>query len=344
MAPKIKTKDLCQGAQRVAMPAVIHPMLATLVDQPFSNPDWLFETKWDGVRAICFIRQGKARFVSRNQNDLTAQYPELANIADCVDASEAILDGEIVALDEKGVSRFQLLQPRLGRKYSSESLRLATKSRIAYCVFDLLYLDGFDLTGCQLLDRKTRLEATLKSAHNVRYSDHIIAAGKALFKEVARIPLEGVVAKRIDSRYLQKRSSAWLKIKTIQESDVVVGGYTEPRHSRSYFGALVVGLYWDGQLEYVAHVGTGFSEQRLKQLFQIMQPLRTKRSPFVVEPQTNEPVHWIKPRLVAQVKFSEWTIDQHLRHPVFLGLRGDKRPAECTFESRGEIEGVNWTA
>jgi bifunctional non-homologous end joining protein LigD len=339
MRKAAKSKSPCQGAKRVVMPGVIHPMLATLVDQPFSNPDWLFETKWDGVRAICFIKQGKARFVSRNQNDLTAQYPELANIADYVDASQVVLDGEIVALDDKGVSRFQLLQPRLGRKHSSEIKRLAAKSRIAYYVFDLLYLDGFDLTGCQLLDRKTRLERTLKSAHNVRYSDHIIAAGKEFFKEVARIPLEGVVAKRIESRYVQKRSSAWLKIKTIQESEVVVGGYTEPRHSRSHFGALVVGLYRDGQLQYVAHVGTGFNQQSLKQLYQIMQPLKTKRSPFVVEPQTNEPAQWIKPQLVAQVKFSEWTIDQHLRHPVFLGLRDDKKPAQCTFESRAETQG-----
>ena len=184
-----------------------------------------------------------------------------------------------------------------------------------------------------MLDRKTKLEASLKPAHNIRYSEHIVGAGKELFEAVAKIPLEGVVAKRIESRYSQRRSSDWLKIKTIQESEVVVGGYTEPRQSRSHFGALVVGLYRDKQLHYVAHVGTGFDEQTLKQLYQIMQPLKTQRSPFVVAPQTNEAVQWIKPKLVAQVKYAEWTIDQHLRHPVFLGLRDDKKPTECTFET-----------
>jgi bifunctional non-homologous end joining protein LigD len=335
MTPKNKAKNLCPEARRAAMPALINPMLATLVDHPFSNPDWLFETKWDGIRAVCFIKNGKARFTSRNQNNLTAQYPELANIADYVAGNEAILDGEIVALDAKGISRFQLLQPRMGRKHSGEIARLAAKSHIAYYVFDLLHLDGFDLTACSLLDRKTRLEAILKPAANIRFSDHIVEAGKELYEAVAKIPLEGVVAKRSDSRYVQKRSSDWLKVKVIQESEVVVAGYTEPRQSRSHFGALVVGLYRDKQLHYVAHVGTGFTDLTLKQLYQIMQPLKTKRSPFVVAPQTNEPVQWIKPKLVAQVKYSEWTIDQHLRHPVFLGLRDDKKPSECTFETAG---------
>ena len=329
-------KTGCPGARHTAMPAVVHPMLATLVDKPFSNSDWLFETKWDGVRAICFVRNGKARFVSRNQNELTAQYPELASIADCIGAREAILDGEIVALDERGVSRFQLLQPRLGRRNRGEIERLAAKSRIVYYVFDVLYLDGFDLTACCLIDRKTKLEKILKPANHLRYSDHIVKEGEKLFKEVAKIPLEGVVAKRLDSKYQQKRSSDWLKIKTIQESEVVVGGYTEPRRSRSYFGSLVVGLYQNGKLHYVAHVGGGFDEKSLERVYKLMQPLKTKTSPFVVEPQTNEPVQWIKPKLVAQVKFSEWTSDGHLRHPIFLGLRDDKKPTGVTFETKRE--------
>jgi bifunctional non-homologous end joining protein LigD len=333
MATRTKSKSLCDGARKAAMPDVVHPMLATLVDQPFSNPDWLFETKWDGVRAVCFIDNGKVRFVSRNQNELTAQYPELANVAAYVDARQAILDGEIVALDEQGVSRFQLLQSRMGRKRQGEIQRLAAKSRIAFYAFDLLYHDGFDLTACSLIDRKERLEQILKPANHIRYSDHIVKEGQRLYAEIAKIPLEGVVAKRIASTYQQKRSRDWLKIKTIQESEVVVGGYTAPRHSRSYFGSLVVGLYRDGKLHYVAHVGGGFNEKGLAQIYKLMQPLKTKRSPFLVEPQTNEPVQWIKPRLIAQVKFSEWTSDGHLRHPVFLGLRDDKRPEECTFET-----------
>jgi len=340
MARKGKSKTICDGACEAAMPHVIHPMLATLVDKAFSDSDWLFETKWDGVRAICFLKNGKARFVSRNQNELTAQYPELASIGDAVGAQRAILDGEIVALDEKGVSRFQLLQPRLGRKHTGEIARLAAKSHIVYYVFDLLYLDGFDLSRCKLIDRKELLEKTLKSSKNVRFSDHIIGAGEALYKEVARIPLEGIVAKCVTSPYLQKRSRDWLKIKTVQESEVVIGGYTQPRHSRSYFGALVVGLYAHGKLHYVGHIGGGFNERGLEQIFKLLQPLKTNKCPFVDEPPTNEPVQWVKPKLVAQVKFAEWTAEGRLRQPIFLGLRDDKKPQECIFESKRETEEI----
>lgn len=318
------------------MPAAIKPMLATLVDKAFSNPDWLFETKWDGVRAVCFIKNGNARFVSRNQIEMTAQYPELAGIAASVEATNVILDGEIVALDEHGVSRFQLLQPRLGRKNSGEIGRMMSTTRLAYYVFDVIYLDGFDLTSCLLLDRKATLERILKSSKNVRYSDHIIAEGEKLYEAIAKVPLEGIIAKRLDSTYVQKRSSDWLKIKTSLESEVVVGGYTEPRNSRSYFGALVVGLYSEGKLHYVAHTGGGFNQKTLERVYKLLQPLKTKDCPFVDAPKTNEPVQWVKPKLVAQVKFSEWTADRRMRHPIFLGLREDKKPQECSFETKVE--------
>ncbi len=314
------------------MPSIINPMLATLVDKPFSNPDWLFETKWDGVRAICFISRGTARFVSRSQIEMTAQYPELANLAKYISGAEAIIDGEIVALDERGVSRFQLLQRRLGRKNAGAIRQLAATIRIAYYAFDLLYLDGFDLTKCKLIDRKGTLERVLKPANNVRYSDHIIAEGERLYAEVVKVPLEGMVAKRLESSYLQRRSADWLKIKTIQQIEVVIGGYTQPRNSREYFGALVVGLYERDELHYVAHTGGGFNQKTLEQIYQLMQPLRSKECPFVEEPKTNEPVQWVKPKLAVQVKFTEWTADKRLRQPVFLGLRNDKRPRECTFE------------
>jgi bifunctional non-homologous end joining protein LigD len=320
------------------MPAVIKPMLATLVDEAFSDPNWLFETKWDGVRAICFIKKGRARFVSRNQIEMTSQYPELANIPQSVRASEAILDGEIVALDERGVSRFQLLQRRLGRKHPGEIERLAAETRIAYYVFDLLYVDGFDLAACQLLDRKAALEKLLKSSKNVRYSDHIIGEGEKLFAEVAKVPLEGMIAKRLKSPYVQRRSTAWLKVKTIQQTEVVIGGYTQPRHSRAYFGALVVGLYQQRELHYVAHTGGGFNQKTLEQVYKLMQPLKTSASPFIEPPKTNEPVQWVKPKLVAQVKFSEWTADRRMRQPVFLGLRQDKSPAECKFETKKDTD------
>ena len=335
-----RPKGACDGARKHAMPAVINPMLATLVDKPFSDPEWLFETKWDGVRAICFIRNDKTRFVSRNQIEMTGQYPELGNIAESISASDAILDGEIVALDESGVSRFQLLQRRLGRKNASEIERLAAKTRIAYYAFDLLYWDGFDLMGCELTKRKEALQKILRSSKNVRYSDHIIGEGVKLFEEVAKVPLEGMIAKRLESTYVQRRSPDWLKIKTIQQSEVVVGGYTEPRNSRAYFGALVVGLYSEGKLHYVAHTGGGFNQKTLEHVFKLMQPLKTKECPFVERPKTNELVQWIKPKLVAQVKFAEWTADGRMRHPVFLGLRQDKKPQQCTFEVTRDTEQV----
>jgi len=331
--PSRKPQLVCDGARKAAMPNVIRPMLATPMDQPFSDPDWLFEMKWDGVRAICFISEGRGRFVSRSQIDMTAQYPELANIASAIKAREAILDGEIVALDEQGISRFQLLQPRMGRKNLRGIERLAAQSRIVFYVFDLIYLDGFDLTRCQLLDRKTLLQGILKPAKNVRYSDHVIGEGERLIEEVAKIPLEGVVAKRTNSIYVQRRTDAWLKLKNVKQLAVVIGGYTQSRKSRDRFGALVVGLYEGTGLRYVAHVGGGFSQKVLEQLDQLMQPLRTQRCYFVQTPVTNEPVQWIEPRLVVQVKFSEWTADVRMRQPVFLGLRGDKKPEECVFEA-----------
>lgn len=333
-------KAICEGARKAGMPESIKPMLATLVDDPFSDREWLFETKWDGVRAVCFIRNGKARFISRNQIEMTAQYPELADIAQSIRGSSVILDGEIVALDEKGVSRFQLLQPRLGRKNSGEIQRLAATTRIAFYVFDLLYLDGFVLMGCKLIDRKATLKGILKSSKNIRYSDHIIGEGKKLFLEIAKVPLEGMIAKRLESTYVQKRSSEWLKVKTIQQSEIVIGGYTNPRNSREFFGALVVGLYSDSKLHYVAHTGGGFNRQTLQQIYKLMQPLKTTDCPFVDQPKTNEPVQWVKPKLVAQVKFSEWTADGRMRHPVFLGLRQDKNPRECVFEIKRDTDEI----
>lgn len=318
------------------MPDIIHPMLATLVDEPFSSPEWIFETKWDGFRSICFLKHGKARLASRNQLEMTPQYPELANLARQFDVREAIVDGEIVALDADGRPRFQLLQPRVGRKSGIESLR--GKGQIVYYVFDLLYFDGYDLMSCSLLDRKAALERILQPAGFVRLSEHIEADGKKFFKEIEKFKLEGMIAKRAASLYVQKRSSDWLKVKTVQRSEVVIGGYTQPRRSRSHFGALVVGLYRGDELHYVGHTGGGFNQKTLAQVFKLMQPLKTSQSPFVLPPKTNEPVQWVKPKLVAEVKFSEWTADNRMRHPIFIGLREDKRPEECKFEFERDAE------
>ena len=322
----------CPKARPVRMPSLIHPMLATLVDEPFSNPEWIFETKWDGFRAVCFIEKNHARFVSRNQLDMTHQYPELSPVGKQVKAKEAILDGEIVALDRDGRPRFQLLQPRVGRKNKTDVEALVGQAQIVYYAFDLLYVDGYDLTLCQVVERKAALERILRPASFIKLSEHIAGEGEAFFEQIEKFHLEGMMAKRAASPYVQRRSTDWLKVKTIQRSEVVIAGYTEPRGARSHFGALVVGLYRGDELHYVAHTGGGFNQQTLGKIYKLMQPLKTNQCPFVSKPKTNEPVQWIKPKLVAEVKFSEWTADRHLRHPVFVGLREDKKPKDCKFE------------
>jgi len=321
---------VCSGARRGRMPAVVKPMLATLVDEPFSDPEWIFETKWDGFRSVCFIDGGDMRLVSRNQIDMTPQYPELAKLPKQFAAKQAIVDGEIVALDEHGMPRFQLLQNKL--RLRSGSYAKASKAQIVYFVFDLLYFDGFDLTACPVVERKALLEKILRPANFVKYSDHVEAEGEEFFRHIEKFRLEGMMAKRAASKYVQKRSSDWLKVKTVLRSEVVIGGYTQPRGARSYFGSLVVGLYRGEDLIYVAHTGGGFNEQTLAKLYKLMQPLKTSDSPFTVKPKTNEPVQWIKPKLVAEVKFSEWTADERMRQPIFLGLREDKKPDDCKFE------------
>ncbi|HVS21837.1 MAG TPA: non-homologous end-joining DNA ligase [Pyrinomonadaceae bacterium] len=332
--------EVCGRARPTTMPAIIHPMLATLVDEPFSNSEWIFETKWDGFRAVCFVQNGSARFVSRNQLDMTHQYPEFMDVGNQIKAKEAILDGEIVALDRDGMPRFQLLQPRVGRKKKSDIEALLGKAKIVYYVFDLLYADGHDLMSCSVVERKTALENILRPASFIKLSEHITGDGEAFFEQIEKFHLEGMMAKRAASPYVQRRSADWLKVKTVQRSEVVIGGYTQPRGSRSHFGALVVGLFRGGELHYVAHVGGGFNQRRLTEIYKLMQPLRTKQSPFIVTPKTNEPVQWLKPKLVAEVKFSEWTADDHLRHPVFIGLREDKRLEECRFEFQRTAEKV----
>lgn len=333
MPNKRKSKQsasVCSAARKTRMPAIIKPMLATLVDDPFSDPEWIFETKWDGFRSVCFIKNGKARFVSRNQIEMTPQYPELADVPDQIDANEAILDGEIVALDKDGMPRFQLLQNKL--RIRSGSYAHASKAQLVYFVFDLLYADGFDLMNCSVVERKAKLAEILRPSNFIKLSDHIAGDGEEFFKHIEKFHLEGMIAKRAASKYVQKRTADWLKVKTIMRSEVVIGGYTRPRGTRSHFGSVVCGLYRGDKLHYVAHVGGGFNERTLAAIYKLMQPLKSERSPFVDAPKTNEPVQWLKPKLVAEVKFSEWTADNRLRHPVFIGLREDKKPKDCHFE------------
>ena len=327
-----------QGAAKRSTPTAVHPMLAASVEKPFDNPEWLFEIKWDGYRAIAFIEDSKVRLVSRNQNDLTAQFSELRDLPKFVKAKTAILDGEIVALDEGGRSSFSLIQQRTGIRKGGR--RAAGRSDVPalYYAFDLIYLDGYDLRRVTLEERKQALAGIISTSEILRYSDHF-DKGTALFEAAKQQGLEGILAKMRSSHYEERRSHEWLKIKITQTVDCVVGGYTDPEGSREYFGSIVLGLYdKKGQLVHVGQAGTGFDQETLKQIWQILNKLETSRSSFHGGVDAQK-VHWVKPKCVAEIKFSEWTHEtveggRKLRAPVFLGLREDKNPEECTFANQ----------
>jgi bifunctional non-homologous end joining protein LigD len=325
-----------EGASARPMPHAIHPMLATATDKPFDDPAWLFEIKWDGYRAVAFIKDGKVRLVSRNQNDLTAQYPELHNLPGFIKGETAILDGEIAALDEEGRSSFSLMQQRTGIREGGRRAAAKPDIPIQYYVFDLLYLDGYDLRRVALEQRKEVLAQILNKNGAVRYSDHF-PSGTALLDAAKQKGLEGILAKRRGSVYEERRSHEWLKIKITHTVDCVIGGYTEPEGSRQYFGSIVLGLYdEEGHLIHVGQAGTGFDQMTLKQVWQKLKKLETERNPFHGAVESLRKVHWVKPQLVAEIKFSEWTHETEeggakLRAPVYLRLREDKDPKECVF-------------
>ena len=344
------------GAAAAPMPSAIHPMLASSIDKPFDNPDWLFEIKWDGYRAVAFINDGKVRLVSRNQNDLTAQFPELAALPQFIKARSAILDGEIVALDDEGRPSFSLMQQRTGFRPGRPRIGRRTAVPVVYYAFDLLYLDGLDLRRVPLERRKQLLAERIVPGDGsvdgnvLRFSDHYAEKGLALFQAAEQKGLEGIVAKKRASTYHETRSHDWLKIKITQRQECVIGGYTDPEGSRDYFGALVLGLYdGRGRLIHVGQVGTGFDQRTLKDVFSALQPLATNKNPFfgeigelkeiggLKEAGVLKKAHFVRPKLVAEVKFSEWTHETEeggpkLRAPVFMGLRTDKAAEECTLE------------
>ena len=299
----------------------LRPMLATLTDQPFDDPDWVFETKWDGFRAIAVARPGHARLYSRRGHDISEKYPSICAALAAV-KHEAVLDGELVALDAHGRSRFQLLQ-NAGRN----------SVRLLYCVFDLLYLDGKDLRGKTLLERKALLEKILPQSPLLLYSAHVVGEGLKAFNRAKRAHEEGVMAKLATSRYHSgARTRDWLKVKASQEQEVVIVGFTAPRRSRKYFGALVLAVREGKGWEYAGRAGTGFTQTTLRELHDKLVPLITKTKPIAAKVPSEASTTWVKPKLVAEVKFTEWTAAGEMRHPVFLGLRTDKPATEVTRE------------
>jgi bifunctional non-homologous end joining protein LigD len=336
-SPSSAVKGLAGAVER-AMPAVVHPMLATPTSKAFDDPDWLFEIKWDGYRAVAFIADGQVRLVSRSLNDLTAQFSELASLPQFVRAQRAILDGEIVALDDEGRPSFSLMQQRTGFQPGKRRLPRREGVPVLYYAFDLLYLDGLDLRRVALEQRKQLLQERIENSEVIHFSDHYAEKGLDLLESARQRGLEGIVAKKRNSAYQEKRSTDWLKIKITQRQECVIGGYTDPEGSREYFGALVLGLY-DGQkrLVHVGQVGTGFDHKTLKEMFALLQPLKMKQNPFHGEIGGLRKVHFVRPQLVAEIKFAEWTHEtaeggMKLRAPVFMGLRADKSAEECRLE------------
>src|SRR5882724_1237887 len=326
----IRPEEL-QGAQKSAMPARVEPMLATLSDHPFSDPHWLFEIKWDGVRALARIENRDLTLLSRTGADITKRYPELSSLPNALAAREAILDGEIVALDARGHSSFERLQERMHVRAPSE--HLVTQIPVVYFVFDLLYCDGYDLRKCSLIERKQLLNRVVHTSERFRYSDHQLEKGKELFALAEQNGLEGILAKRTDSPYVSDRSPYWVKLKSTKTVDAVVGGWTAARTAALPFGSLLLGLYQGKKLQFIGHVGSGFDEKKLKELSGRLKELAASACPFDTVPVANEKPSWVTPELVARVKFSGWTDEHALRHPVFVALREDARPLDCQFES-----------
>lgn len=305
-------------------------MLPSLGRAPFDSDEWLFELKWDGVRAVCFVDRARVLAVSRTGRDLMPYFPELAQLRAAFKPLPVIVDGEIVSLDARGHSSFQRLQPRINRLRGGDP----TPGRLAFVVFDLLWRGAADLRARSLDERKTALEAALTGNEDfVMRSKHVVGGGKRLFAQARELGIEGVVAKRRASPYVSGRSRDWLKLKAVRSQEFVVVGWTEPQGSRRHLGALLLGIYERGALRFAGHVGTGFDAAALADLHRRLAPLEAKRPPVPERPATATPIHWVRPKLVAEVKFAEWTHDGVLRHPAFLGLRIDKRPEECVREA-----------
>jgi bifunctional non-homologous end joining protein LigD len=314
------------------MPPAIEPMKSTLVERPPEGDEWLFEVKWDGVRAIAFVENEEVRLQARSGLRCERQYPELAVIHHHIAAGRAVLDGEIAVLDPKGVSRFHLIQPRIANADPNSIAHLVRSTPVVYFVFDLLYLDGYDLRGVALAKRRELLAEVLTPGPVVRISEAFPGAGQALLEAARENGLEGILAKHAPSTYESRRSHEWLKIKLNTEQEFAIGGFTEPQGDRQYFGALVLGVYDDGKLRWVGNVGTGFDQKLLASLHARLTPLITAQCPFAERPKPDRGMTWVKPELVCQVKYLNWTLDNRLRAPVFLGLRHDVGPGEVVRE------------
>jgi bifunctional non-homologous end joining protein LigD len=330
----IRARLSALGAPRREVSSRDQPfMLATLAEKPFSRDGWLFEIKYDGVRVLAARRGDSVELRGRSGQMVTGRYPEVTAALRALPIDRFLIDGEIVALGPDGKPSFQRLQSRMGLTNPRDIERAALQVPVVGVFFDCLALDGHDLRSLPLRARKECLERLLPALGQIRYGDHVATQGEAFFEAASEARLEGIVAKKASSVYQGGRSREWVKIKCQLRQEFVIGGYTDPQGSRPYFGALHIGLYEGGRLGYVSKVGTGFDEAALERLWGALRPMARSTSPFEVGGPSGRGHHWVEPRLVCEVRFTEWTEDGGLRHPTFMGLRADKRPEECQHET-----------
>jgi len=310
------------------MPTDVIPMLASLIDEPFDNDNWIFEIKWDGYRAVAYCNGKNVELISRNLTSFTEKYGPVTEAFTQLKLN-AVFDGEIVAVDEKGLAVFQSLQNWQN-----------TPVQLKYFVFDIIWFDGYDLTRIPLIERKRILREIIPADDEIiKYSDHVIGKGKEFFEAAVSQGLEGIMAKKANSIYqVDKRTENWVKIKVNLRQEVIIAGFTQPRNSRKFFGSLLLGLFDGNELIYVGHTGSGFNTKSLEQIYNKLQPLVTNECPFQKCPKGNMPVTWVKPKLVCEIKFAEWTKDRIARQPIFMGLRVDKKAKDVTFEKSVNIK------
>jgi bifunctional non-homologous end joining protein LigD len=316
----------------------VQHMLATLAEKPFSRPGWVFEIKYDGVRVIAERRGEEVRMLGRSGEDITARYPEIAAALGGLMVESVVLDGEIIAYDAAGKPSFGRLQKRMLLSRPRDIAAAMARVPVRAVFFDCLALEGHDLRKLGLLARKDCLARVLPPAGVISAGDHVAEQGEAFFEAVSEMGLEGVIAKRIDSRYTGKRSPDWVKVKCQRRQEFVIGGYTAPRGSGLHFGALHVGVYEGERLRHVTRVGGGFDRAIHDRLWNQLQPLRRAESPFGASGPRGRDNHWVEPRLVCEVRFTEWTADGGLRHPIFIGLRTDRKPEEVRREAETGVE------
>jgi bifunctional non-homologous end joining protein LigD len=327
------------GAKKSAMPENIAPMLAQIgKGDPPSGDEWLYEIKWDGVRALCYLDNGQLRMVTRNGNRMDRQYPELSILPHRMNARRAILDGEIAALDSKGIPSFEKLQQRIMVADAAAIALLTRHHPVVLFLFDLLYVDGYDLRGAPLAERKALLKELLTPNDVIRYSEHFAGAGTDLLAAVKQQGIEGVIGKRASSVYETRRSGDWVKYKVFNSDSFVLCGFT--KGERDHFGALVLGIYDRGKLTWAGNVGTGFDRKTMQAIHERLAPLAIAKCPLEFGKDASDKnlpkpgtVTWTRPELVCEVRFTNWTDDGRLRAPVFAGLRPDVDPAECVREA-----------